>query len=369
MLTDHRLRPAAPPLPWPVPDVDSTDREWRMAVRSQGLQPRQDLASLARRLGCPEGDLLAAHGGVFDRRDSPLKTRRLRAEWAGLLAATEGLGRHRVQVDNSIASLAIEVEAGDASPLQQGDLHLAAWGEGHAVEECFANGNVRRSLRFVDHGGRGVLALTLLDRTRLSDFYGLVERFGALALRAPRQARVPVPRPGPAVAAPTPVQARAWREQWTSMRDGAASDALVAALGEPRRRVLRALGADLAQPLSPGAVHDALVRAQAGAEAILATVGNAGVRLHLPWLPRRVNCERGVVIARGRNVRLRLDECALAEAWCVRLPGRRGLVHAIECFDGQGQLVLRLQGAAREGRGESCDWRHLVLSLLAEAAP
>lgn len=369
MLTEQRLRPAAPPWPGPTPDVESTDREWRIALRSRGLQPRQDLASLARRLGCPEGELLAAHGGVFDRRDSPLKTRRLRADWAALLAATECLGRHRVQVDNVIASLAIEVEAGDASPLRQGALQLGAWAEGHAVEECFANGNVRRSLRFVDHEGRGVLALTLLDRTRLADFYALVERFGALALRAPRRTRAPLPRPGATADEPTPDQARTWREQWTSMRDGGASDALVAALGEPRRRVLRALGADLAQPLSTSAVYDALLRAQGSAEAMLVTVGNVGLQLRLPWLPRRVACERGVVVARGGNVRLRLDECALAEAWCVRLPGRRGLVHAIECFDGQGRLVLRLQGAAGGGRGESCDWRHLVQGLLAEATP
>jgi len=368
VLIDHSPYPVDTP-PRPDFDAESIDRRCRLAVRTQGLQPRQDLASLARRLGQTEGSLLGAHAGVFDRRESPLKTRRLRADWTELLAAAQAIGRHRLQLGNAIASLAIEVEAGGTSPLRQGDLHLGAWGEGHAVEECFDGGNVRRSLRFVDDRGRGVLALTLLDRARLADFYALVERFGALALCVPRRAGVPRPPACIGFGEPTPAQARAWREQWASMRDGNASDALVGALGQPRRRVLRALGADLAQPLAPGAVYDALVRAQASAQGVQTTVANAGAQLRLAWLPRRVGCERGVVVARGGSVRLRLDECALAEAWCVRLPGRTGLVHAIECFDRQGRLVLRLHGAAQAGRGESCDWRHLVHGLLAEAAP
>ena len=369
MLIDHPPRSVQPLPALPAPDAETLDRQGRLAVRTLGLQPRQDLAALARRLGRTEGELLAAHGSIFDRRDSPLKTRRLCGDWLELLAATASLGRLRVQVGNGTAWLAVETEQGQPSPLQPADLQAAAWHEGYAVEETFASGNVRRSLRFVDGQGHGVLSLTLLDRARLSDFYELVERFGALALRVPFHPHAPC-RPRPLTSgAPTPAQVRAWREQWASMRACEASDALVLALGEPRRRVLQALGADLAQPLSPGALHDTLARAQAGPEALSACVDSAGARLRAAWLPRRVQCERGVVVARGASVRLRLHEAALSEAWCVRLPGRTGLVHAIECFDRQGRLVLRLQGAPREGRGESCGWRHLVQGLLAEAAP
>lgn len=368
MLIDHPVRSPASPAP-PTFDVDVVDRRCRLAVCTLGLQPRQDLASLAARIGVAEGELLAAHGGVFDRRESPLKTRRLSADWAELLGTFDRLGRRRLQVGNGTVSLAIEAEDGPTPPLRPADLQPAAWCDGYAVEERFASGNVRRSLRFVDQQGRAVLTLTLLDRARLSAFYDLVERFGALALRAPGRARAACPPIGRAVGAPTAALARSWREQWASLRESEGSDGLVQALGETRLRVLRGLGTDLAQPLSAGALHDTLARAQAGAEPLAASVANAGARLRAAWLPRRVGCERDIVVARGQNVRLRVHEAAVAEAWCVRLPGRTGLVHAVECFDSQGQLALRLRGAPREGRGESCGWRHLVQGLLAEAAP
>lgn len=44
MLIDHASRPVDPP-PESGFDIDSSDRRCRLAVRTQGLQPRQDLAA------------------------------------------------------------------------------------------------------------------------------------------------------------------------------------------------------------------------------------------------------------------------------------------------------------------------------------
>lgn len=354
--------------PWPAGgDAEAPTRACRAAVRRRGLQPRQDLSALAARIGVREGELLAAHDeGCTHQTPSPLRAHRLDLPPRTALDALAGPGWKRLRVGNALASLRVDCAPRQSLPLDPAAFDDAAWAGTWAVVERFAHGTLRRSLRVVDADEVGVLAVTLPAPIGPAVFTSLVERFtwrsqpawGTRLLRAP-----------PDTSGHRAMDGARMRSPWSALRAREAGDTLVRGSGATRPAVLQALGPGYADRLPVALVQDALARAAQVGLTLTVSVCSSGAGLCQDFPVRQVELTRAGVVARAADQRLCIDEDAVAEAWCLRLPTRAGLVHALELFDRRGVVALRLHASHPAGHPEPCAWRELIGSLLADALP
>ncbi|MFT3819407.1 MAG: hypothetical protein QM750_17510 [Rubrivivax sp.] len=320
--------PAEPP---PRPAARAAgERSLRAAVRRQGLQAAFDLPALCAAVGQEPAALLAAHGTVFNRAESPLKTRRLQGPWPALAAALAGFGRLQLQMWRpGQGRLRLD---GDApallAALQPHDEHWAqqAW----AMEERLPGGELRRSVQLLGAQGRPQAALVLAPEAQLPAFFALVETFGALDLRG-----TPPPcRPLPPRAAVT--DGAAQRHQgWPSLRQRDAAEAL----------------------------HELLWRAMQGGLGLRLGLHHGALSLHAEGELRRLSTAGGLLLLEASGLQLQLEEAAVAELRCLRISKAGGVQHRVEALDADGERALDLQARTPPGQREPCAWRLLVDSV------
>ncbi len=350
------------------------ERQLRAAIRRHGLHAGRDLPELCAALGLDLGAVLAAHGTVFERSESPLKSRRLGGDdpsaWLG---AAAGLGPAQLQLRLPGAGrLLLDGTASDllarlpADPCQWPH-GTRAW----ALEETLPDASVRRSLQLLDGHGQALLALRLAAGSSVPAFFDLVDRWGALDLRGtlPEAAAAAAPA-APRSTALSPAELDTLRAGWACLRRPEDAAPLLQRLGLRRVDACRLLTASQAQPLPVAALHDLLWRAMQHGLGLQLTLYNGPLALATGFVPQQLVLDgrMGIACAAGR-ARLLLQETALAELWCLRLNTPGGLQHRIEAFGRDGRLLLSLHDAADARRRESCAWRLLVDSIGRDADP
>jgi hypothetical protein len=321
--------PAEPPPLRPAARA-AGERSLRAAVRRQGLQAAFDLPALCAAVGQAPAALLAAHGTVFNRTESPLKTRRLQGPWPALAAALASFGRlqlqtwwpgqGRLRLDGDAPALLAALQPRDE------DWSPQAW----AMEERLPGGELRRSVQLLDPQGRPLAALVLAPEARLPAFFELVEAFGALDLRG-----TPPPLsslPAHAAAADRSAQRH---QGWPPLRQRDAAEAL----------------------------HELLWRALQGGLGLRLGLHHAALSLHVDGELRRLSTNDGRLLMEAPGLQLQLEEAAVAELRCLRISKAGGVQHRIEALDADGHCLLDLQAQAAPGQREPCAWRLLVDSI------
>jgi putative hemin transport protein len=306
----------APGLP-PLPASADVEGGWRALRRQAGpaLKAGEPLEAVAAAMGVSAAALAAAHAGVFDPAESPLKARRLQPDAGALWAlAAPLLAGGRLQVGGGALSLDTPASAPGLALLQP---EGAAVAEVYALDRRLAGDAVQRRLVCFDAAGTPLLGLEPGPQTAWAPFYAVVRRLGQ-----------PAPRPDGATAA--------------------AGAPLLAPVAGAR--------------LDPGAGWELLARAAQAGLPLKLTVGNAAVTWsHTGAIAQLVLQGRWLCLRSGETD-LRLDEQRLHGAWCQRHTGRPGLRHTLHLQMTDGSW-LALADAAEAGRPETCAWRLLVQSL------
>lgn len=356
------------------------------AIRTGFRQARQTQRSrhrdIAQALGVSEGELVAAHCGPFEPTESPLKARRLRADWPQIVAAAQALGEvlaltrnescvhEKVGVYTQVSvngpeAHRIGLVLGAAIDLR---VFYSQWAHGFAVEERLADasdqGATQRSLQFFDAQGRAIHKIFLKPASKVAGYYGLIETFGAQRVSA-GITLVDAPAK-PAEAPDTEIDLPRFRAAWTSMHDTHEFFGILKKFGLSRTQALRLAPPEYAHQVPTASAHEVLNRAAQDGTSIMVFVGNPGmIQIHSgpvkrvevmgPWLN---------VLDEGFNLHLREDH--IAQAWLVKKPTSDGLVHSVEIFDAQGETIAMLFGERKPGQAERCDWRNLLASLSPE---
>ncbi|OWQ93622.1 hemin-degrading factor [Roseateles aquatilis] len=345
-------------------------------ARQERKARHRDIASA---LSISEGELLAAHIGPFADDESPLRARRLRAEWQDLIAALEPLGplmaltrnescvHEKVGVYQDVSAQGpqrlVGLVLGGAIDLR---VFYSHWRHGVAVAERLSDGALQRSLQFFDAAGLAIHKVFLRPESDVAAYEALVARF----LSDDQQ---PGLEPGevfqdPAETPDERIDVATFRGEWASLRDTHEFFGLLKRHGLSRTQALRLAEPRFAQPLPLSSAQELLSRAAQEGVSIMVFVGNPGmIQIHSgpvhkvammgPWIN---------VLDAGFNLHLREDH--IASAWLVRKPTVDGLVCSLELFDAQGRTIAMLFGERKPGQAERCDWRNLLESLV-EGAP
>lgn len=356
----------------PAPDHGAVRHAFRLARQERQVRHRE----LAAQLQLSEAELLAAHLGGFDPQESPLQARRLRPEWAELIAALEPLGelmaltRNDSCVHEKVGVYRHSSRQGPVGLVLGGaiDLRLfySHWCHGFAVQERLADGALQRSLQFFDAAGAAIHKVFLRPESDLLAYEALCARFAAPdqqpGLQTAPAWQEPAERPD------AEIDAAALRRDWASLRDTHEFFGLLRQHGVSRTQALRLADPAYALPLATSSALELLQRAAQQGVSIMVFTGNPGmIQIHSgpvqrvavmgPWIN---------VLDPGFNLHLREDH--IASAWLVRKPTVDGLVSALELFDAQGRNIAMLFGERKPGQAERCDWRALLDSLI-EARP
>lgn len=306
----------APGLP-PLPASADVEGGWRTLRRQAGpaLKAGDPLGAVAAALGVSAVALAAAHAGVFDPAESPLKARRLQPDAAALWAlAAPLLAGGRLQVGGGALSLDTPARGPGLALLQP---EGAAVAEVYALDRRLAGDAVQRHLVCFDAAGSPLLGLQPGPQTAWAAFYAVVRRLGQ-----------PAPR----------------------------HDSAAPAAGVPLRATVAGARLD------PGAGWELLARAAQGGLPLKLTVGNAAVSGSHTGAIDQLALRGRWLCLRSAETELRLDEQRLHGAWCQRHTGRQGLRHTLHLQMADGSW-LTLADAAEAGRPETCAWRLLVQSL------
>lgn len=295
-----RPRPAEPPA-----DVDLAGLRHAVAA---GLGTDRSLAEIAQALDCGEGWLVAAHAGIFDPTESPLKARRLCQPAGAWLEAAVALP-WRAEVATPGLTLAARRGRFELQPTAVAQAFAVEWG-GPAPG---------RQLMAFDAAARPLLALAPDSDAVLPAYQALVAGCASARLEAGWGAPAVTPAP-----APVP----------------------------------------LGQRLPEGALWELLVRVVQIGLPLRLEAGPPAARLQREGPLDRLEFDGPWLRAAAGADSLAIDESRCDGAWCQATPSRSGLRHVIEVADADGRAWLRIADATQPPRTESCTWRELVQSLL-----
>ncbi|MFI8480949.1 hemin-degrading factor [Pseudomonas sp. NPDC078700] len=336
-------------------------RNWQQL---RGAQPRLRARDAAVHLSVSEAELVASRLAV--------DAVRLRPEWAELLPALGELGHvmaltrneHCVHERKGLYREVTVSAGGQMGLVVSADidlrLFLGGWNSVFAIAEQTDKGT-QRSIQMFDHQGMAVHKVFLTDRSELSAWEPLLERFRAPQQSAELQLQAP-PEP-PAVKADSEIDSQALREGWSALKDTHHFFALLKKHGAARTQALRLAGSEWAESLEPAELTRAMELASERDIAIMVFVGNRHcIQIHsgpvkkLRWMDSWFN-----VLDPEFNLHLKTP--AITELWRVRKPSSDGVITSLEAFDADGELVIQLFGARKPGIPELRTWRELVESL------
>ncbi|SEK55545.1 putative hemin transport protein [Roseateles sp. YR242] len=346
----------------------------RQAFATARQERRARHRDIASALHISEGELLAAHLGAFSEAESPLKARRLRAQWQDLIAALEPLGTVMALTRNESCvheKVGVYSQVSAMGPQRQMGLVLGGaidlrvfyshWQHGFAVTEHLADGALQHSLQFFDAAGGAIHKVFLKPESDLAAYEALVARFLAEdqhpGLSLGEAWQDPAEQPDHAI------NVEAFHAEWAGLRDTHDFFGLLKRHGLSRVQALRLAEARFVQPLPLSSVQALFSRAARQGVSIMVFVGNPGmIQIHSgpihkvammgPWIN---------VLDPGFNLHLREDH--ITSAWLVRKPTVDGLVCSMELFDAQGRTIAMMFGERKPGQAERADWRELLESM------
>lgn len=333
---------------------------WRAIKASEKIRIRDGAA----RLGCPEGELLAAHAAAGESVIA------LVPRWEPLFEALRGVGRVMALTRNDVAvherkGCFEEVQFfGEGPAMGQAvgkDLDMRffprTWSAAFAVSDNDASG-LRESLQIFDRHGEAVLKIYPQPEVDRPAWQAIG---GAFAGGAP-PAWEPVPGPTPDLP-DAEIDVEGLRNAWRGLQDTHAFHGMLREYRVGRTQAHRLVGEEFATPVSPEASEQLLLRAAASRLPIMVFVGNRGnIQIHTGEVSTIKRLGEWVNVL-DPDFNLHLNEPGIASAWRVRKPTRDGIVTSIELFDEAGENVALFFGKRKPGQEEDSRWREMAEAL------
>ncbi len=235
-------------------------------------------------------------------------------------------------------------------------LFLKDWGFSFAVQE-----NNRKSIQFFDIYGVAALKIYLIDESDHYAYQKLVEEFRAPTdvLRALTQG----PRPKPVELPDSEIEITEFQREWRGLKDTHDFSGVLKKYHLTRLQSLRLAPSGFVQQIPTTRAEELLKMASSSGIDIMIFVGNANlIQIHTGKAEKIVRTGPWINVL-DEAFNLHLNDAQINSLWIVKKPTDLGLVHSIEAFDTEGNLIVQFFGKRKPNIPEREDWRTLVSHL------
>ena len=232
------------------------------------------------------------------------------------------------------------------------------WKHGYAVTEYGAKGD-RRSLQFFDAAGGALHKIYAVDKTDMSAWSALVEKYHSVDQRPAIELR---PLPG-IKRYQGSVDRDGLRADWQAITDVHEFHGMLQKHSLDRLTALENIGVDWAFPIASDSLETVLKSASDADVPVMIFVGNRGiVQIFTGGVSRLVNIP-GWFNVLDATFNLHVFSAGVKSVWVVRRPSEDGVISSVDGFNASGELVFSVFGERKPGKPELDGWRKLVDSL------
>lgn len=322
--------------------------------------PKVRIREVAKRLQSSEAQLLAT--GLGDN------VVRLKDDFKEILAAVISLGKVMALTRNDFA---VHERKGIYDNLtfngpigtfvnEDVDLRLFMmhWHFAFAVNE-----NDRLSIQFFDKSGEAVHKIYMTEDADTAAYHALVKKYTADEQVAELEVAA---YPEKAAALPdSEIDVEAFRKAWMELKDTHDFFGLLQQYKVARTQALRLAPEGMSKTLGNDAVRKAFTLAQERALPIMVFIGNRGcIQIHTGTVHKLADFGPWFNVL-DPDFNMHLNEPQIVSTHLVVKPSTDGLIHAIEAYDADGELIVQLFGKRKPGIPELEEWRTLVQEIAA----
>lgn len=215
----------------------------------------------------------------------------------------------------------------------------------------------KKSIQVFDQQGTAVVKVFLQESSDHGAFDVLVRKFQDPLQLSTLSILLPDPAP---VYSDTNVDA--FRKDWSELKDTHDFFPMLKKHNVSRLHALHIAG-DYARKVSNDSVKQLLQYASDTDLEIMIFVANHGnIQIHTGPVKKILEIPGWInVMDPDFNLHLRLDH--IAESWAVTKPTTDGLVHSLEIFDAQANLIVQFFGKRKPGKPELTAWTTFLTGL------
>jgi putative hemin transport protein len=323
--------------------------------------PRIRIRDAARQLGTTEAEIIAAFAGSsvkrLENKFDEFWKRMPELGYIMALTRNESCVHERKGVFEKVGinSRHVGVVVGEDIDMR---MFFERWAFAFAVFENEAAA-FKKSIQVFDHQGTAVVKIFLQEKSNHEAFETLVREFEAtLQLQV-----LPILPADPApVYNDEQVDVNAFRADWSALKDTHDFFPMLKKHNVSRLHALRIAG-DFVRQVANDQVKSLLQLAAEKEVEIMVFVSNHGnIQIHSGPVKKIVEIPGWInVMDAAFNLHLMLDK--ISSTWVVKKPTTDGMVHSLEIFDANGNMVVQFFGKRKPGAPELPAWTELVTGL------
>lgn len=224
--------------------------------------------------------------------------------------------------------------------------------------------NDRKSIQFFNKYGEALHKIYLTNKSNKEAYLFLKESFNYTSVESV-QVEEKLEEAAKGVTSLSTEDQQSFKESWIALTDTHQFFGMLKKYNLERTAALKYAPEGFAYAVENKAVEMLLNEASATDLEIMCFVGNSGmIQIHtgktkkIVWHGPWIN-----VLDPSFNLHLKLED--IAEAWMVRKPTEDGDVHAIECYNDKGEMLVQFFGKRKPGITELEAWKNLCLNIVA----
>ncbi|TGM89839.1 hemin-degrading factor [Leptospira licerasiae] len=347
-------------------EIENIVKDWKTIKETQ---PRLRMREIASQLKTSEGGLLAA--SEISKTEGFPQVSSLLTNWGELFAKFGELGHVMVLTRNEACvherkGIFEKVSSGPGHILVVGadiDLRLfpGIWKFGFAVEEPKQD-SIQRSFQFFNESGEAMFKLFLTDRSNISaweklrsEFKNESPDFSSLFSSGTEKKTELAEKKGL-----SPETKEEFLNDWGKLEDTHEFFSLLKKHGVSRIQSMEIADGKFTKTVETKAVLRMLEMASLDRTPIMVFVGNPGsIQIHTGEVTNiKVLESWWNVLDPEFNLHLRSD--LISKVYIVAKPSKDGVIHSMEVYDADGELIVQFFGKRKPGQAERTDWIGLL---------
>ena len=228
--------------------------------------------------------------------------------------------------------------------------------------------NDRKSIQFFNKYGEALHKIYLTNKSVVEAYDALKQKLNFAAIDTVELEAKPEATPSTERTSLSSEEAQEFKTAWLNLTDTHQFFGMLKKFNLARTSALEYAPEGHAFAVDNKVVESMLNEVSATDMEIMCFVGNSGmIQIHtgkakkIVWHGPWIN-----VLDPSFNLHLKLED--IAQAWMVKKPTEDGAVHAIECFNAEGEMLVQFFGKRKPGIPELDTWKTLCENLAHEHA-